>query len=55
MLFSENDRFGQGINADQRHLLFSAHYQLVLDRTKPENQYPSFGEKIKTTLPERVH
>ncbi len=35
MLISENERFRQEINADQRHSLFSAHYQLVLDRTKP--------------------
>ncbi len=34
MLISENERFGQEINADQRLGLFSAHFQLVLDQTK---------------------
>jgi hypothetical protein len=41
MLISENERFCQEINADQRHVSFSAHFQLVLDRTKPI--YPRFG------------
>jgi hypothetical protein len=38
-LISENDRFRNEINADQRHGSFSAHFRLVLDRTKP---IPSF-------------
>jgi hypothetical protein len=40
MLIFENERFSQEINADQRHWSFSAHFQLVLDRT---NQYARFG------------
>jgi hypothetical protein len=39
MLISENERFGQEINADQRHGSFSAHFQLVLDRTKPKRSF----------------
>jgi hypothetical protein len=34
MLISENQRFRQEINADQRHGSFSAHFSLVLDHTK---------------------
>jgi hypothetical protein len=39
MLISENERFGQEINADQRHRLFSAHFQLVLDLINPKRLY----------------
>jgi hypothetical protein len=35
MLISENERFRQEINADQRHWLFSAHFSLFLSHTKP--------------------
>ncbi len=35
MIVSENDRFHKEINQDQRHGTFWAHFQLVLDRTKP--------------------
>ena len=35
MLISENERFRQEINADQRHWSFSAHFSLVLGHTKP--------------------
>ncbi len=54
MLISENERFRQEINADQRHSSFSGHFfQHVLDRTKP---IPSFWRrKWKTTLPECFH
>ncbi len=34
-LVSENDSFHKEINADQRHGWFWAHFQLVLDCTKP--------------------
>jgi hypothetical protein len=47
MLISENERFRQEINTDQRHSSFSAHFQLVLDRTKP---IPSFWRR-KWKLP----
>ncbi len=47
MLISENERFCQKINADQRQSSFSAHFQLVLDRTKP---IPSFWRR-KWKLP----
>ncbi len=33
-IVSENDRFHQELNPDQRHGSFWAHFQLVLDRTK---------------------
>jgi hypothetical protein len=39
MLISENVGFRQEITADQRHGLFSAHFQLVLDRTKPKRLF----------------
>ncbi len=47
MLISENEGFHHEINADQRHSSFSAHFQLVLDRTKP---VPSFWRR-KWKLP----
>jgi hypothetical protein len=47
MLFSENKRFGQEINADKLHLLFTVNFQLVLGRTKP---IPLFWRR-KLTLP----
>jgi hypothetical protein len=34
-IVSENDRFDKEIIADQRHGSFWAHFQLVLDHTKP--------------------
>ncbi len=49
MLISDNERFRQEINADQRHSSFSAHFQLVLDRTKPLVRF--WRRKWKLPLP----
>ncbi len=51
MLICENVGFRQEINADQRHGSFSAHFQLVLDRTK---QKRSFWRRIWKLLRQTV-
>ncbi len=48
-MVSENDGFHKEINADQRHWSFSAHFQLVLDRTKPIRSF--WRRKWKLPLP----
>jgi hypothetical protein len=57
MLISVNERFQQEINADQRHTRvvfrsFPAHFQIVLDRTKPIPHFGHFGGENSNTLSE---
>jgi hypothetical protein len=61
-IVSENDRFHKEINADQRHGSFWAHFQVVLDCTKPICSFwrrkwklPSRADKTSTAKSKNVH